>query len=705
MRIFGYDIAFKKVDTPADLLRRAQVAHEPEEQRALIGPIKATSHDLSASIFSSGPTASGAAITETNSLAIAAVYAAVRVLSESVSSLPLKVYRRAGRSRDTATSHPLYSVLHDQGNDIMSAMKLREVMMVHLLLWGNSFSEIQTNGRGDIVGLWPIHPGRVTARVKIIGGAPALTYEVRRDSGLPVELKQSQVLLVAGLGTGILGKSPIQLHREGLGISVAAEKYGAKFFKNDARPGMVLTHPGVLGDEEYERVKKSWNDVHQGAGNAHKIAILEEGMKPESVGLPPEDAQFIETRKFQRNEIASIYRVPPHKIGDLDRATFSNIEHQSIEFVVDSLRPWLVRIEQAMNMQLLMPEERGEFYVQHIVDGLLRGDTKSRFESYAVARNWGWMNADDIRELENQNPLPDDQGQIYLQPLNMVPAGSMSDDSNSVRAQTMSGHIERRGAPPRIKTAGSLEPIYLDVFRRIVKREIAEIRKAVKTYLEGGDADGFRTWLTDFAKEHAKWMTPRLLPVFQSMADSMIQASNNEIGGELTADDLGDFVQRYTEAAANRHAGGGRGQLAALLGEEDPHDAVTTRLDEWGETRADKTARRERERSSNAMTKAAWAVAGVASIVWRTQGENCPICKEMDGRSTLIQVPFLDAGADVAGLITSGSVGHPPIHDGCDCYLIPEIGRAASSNMERRSAGELETIFNSIIAEVHHAQA
>jgi len=585
---------------------------------------------------------------------------------------------------------------------------------VHLLLWGNSFSEIERNGRGDVVALWPIHPTRIEVSVKTIEGVPQLAFDVRQKSGSTITLMQNQVLLVSGLGYGILGKSPIQLHREGLGISVAAEQYGGKFFKNDARPGFVLTHPGTMGDEAFERFRDSWKKTYEGSGNAHRVAILEEGMKPEDVGLPPGDAQFIETRKYQRSEVASIYRVPPHMIGDLEKATFSNIEHQGIEFVVHSLRPWLVRIEQAINMQLLMPAERGDYFAQHIVDGLLRGDTQSRFEAYTKARNWGWMNADDIRELENMNPLPDGIGQIYLQPLNMVPAGTDPAAERAIRSQLLlpgdapskdglpTGEIEMRATPPRVSAAKALQPVYLDVFTRIVKREIAEIKRAVKKYLEGDDREGFRNWLTEFVEEHASWMAPRLLPVFQSMAEAMIDAANSEVGGEIAPEDLSKFVTDYTEASANRHAGGGRGQLEALLDEEDAQEAIETRLDEWSETRADKTARRERERSSGAMTQAAWVVAGVIGMTWRTVGNNCPICQEMDGRSTLVSVPFLGKGANVAGLVTSHSVSHPPLHDGCDCYLIPDVGRSELLALEER---DVKPKLESIIAEASQVMA
>lgn len=697
MKLFGYEwgLKIKPIETAADLVRQSQA------QRGLIfGPYKATSEQLASMVFGGSGTSSGAHVTEAGSLSIAAVFACVRVISESIASLPFKIYKReAGNVRRPAPEHPIYDLLQVQSNDLMTAMKYRELILVHLLLWGNHYSEKQFNGAGDVVALWPIHPGRVKPEITIREGSPQLIFKVQKDTGPQITLSQEQVFFVPGLGTGTVGKSPIQLHREGLGITVQAEKYGARFFKNDARPSLVLEHPLIMGDEAHANFKKDWNETYGGAENANKVAILEEGMTAKQVGLPPGDAQFMETRKYQRNEVASIYRVPPHMIGDLERATFSNIEQQSIDFVVHTLRPWFTRIEQAVNMQLLAPAERPRFYSSHVVEALLRGDISSRYTAYATARQWGWMSVNDIRELENQNPT--ENGDIYLQPLNMIEAGSQGVGSRAMPAPQLgndglpgnAGQVEMRALPPRLSAADMLKPVYLDIFTRIVKREIAEIKGAVKRYLAKGDADGFLDWVALFAEEHAQWMAPRLLPAFEAMAETMIANATDEIGGDLTADDLGDFIANYTEAAANRHAGNAAGQVAALIGNEDPEGAVLERLDEWNETRADKLARREKERSSNAITKAIWATAGVLSITWRTVGKSCPICNEMDGRTTLIHAPFLGAGEDIAGLVTSGSVGHPPIHDGCDCYLMPNVGRSLAPGQ----AGKLENIFKQII--------
>ena len=238
-------------------------------------------------------------------------------------------------------------------------------------------------------------------------------------------LTDDRVWHLRGLSNdGLDGYSPISLMRQAIGLSMAAEKFGAKFFGNDARPGGILLHPGQLGDEAAKRLTETWESRHGGLSGAHRVAVLEEGLSYKEIGIPPDDAQFLETRKFQVNEIARIYRIPPHMLADLERATFSNIEHQSIDFVTHTIRPWLVRWEQSIKQNLMVPADRDRYFAEFLVDGLLRGDTKSRYEAYAIGRQNGWFSADDIREMENLNPLPDGKGEEYLIPLNMIPAGS-----------------------------------------------------------------------------------------------------------------------------------------------------------------------------------------------------------------------------------------------------------------------------------------
>ena len=376
--------------------------------------------ELILKLFGSPETASGVSVTTATSLSVSAVYASVRVLSESIASLPLILYRRqASGGRIRARRHRLFSLLHDAPNPEMTSFEWRETQMVHLLLRGNAYSEIERDNGGRVKALWPLNPDKT--KPKRIDGE--IVYVIDLPQGGQAMLPFDDMLHVKGIGsTGLVGWDPLTVAQETFGLSIAAQEYGARFFANDATPGGHLVHPGKLSDEAHARLKKSWEKSHKGLTQKHRIAVLEEGMSYKAVGLRPDQAQFIETRKFQVAEIARIFRIPPHMIGDLERATFSNVEQQALDFVVHSLRPWLVRWEQAVLMKLLSMRERMELFAEFLVDGLLRGNVKDRFESYGVGRQWGWLSANDVRRIENQNPLPEDVGDVYLSPSNMVPA-------------------------------------------------------------------------------------------------------------------------------------------------------------------------------------------------------------------------------------------------------------------------------------------
>jgi HK97 family phage portal protein len=366
-----------------------------------------------------GPSA-GASVTPTSAITNTAVLGCVMVLSQSVASLPLITYRRTADGKDRATGHALYPILHDLPNPEMTSFDLRETLMMHLTLWGNAYCEIEMNRRGDVLALWPLRPDR-TWPVRHDDGQ--IWYHTRLPNNTEIALPKYRVWHIRNLSIGgIMGMSPIALAREAIGLSKAGEELGSRFFSNGAKPGGVLQHPGKLSDEGYSRLKSSWEARHQGLDNVNRVAILEEGMQWKDVGMPLDDAQFLETRKFQIGEIARIFRVPPHMIQDLDRATFSNIEHQGIDFVTYSLTPWLVRIEQSITRDLVGPIERNAIFAQFMIDGFLRGDIASRYAAYAVGRNWGWLSVNDIRKLENLNPI--ESGDIYLQPLNMQEAGA-----------------------------------------------------------------------------------------------------------------------------------------------------------------------------------------------------------------------------------------------------------------------------------------
>ena len=369
---------------------------------------------------------------------LTAVYACVRILAEAIAGLPLHLYRRGKNgSKDKAADHPLYSLLHDEPNPEMTSFVFRETMMTHLLLYGNCYSQIIRDGRGQVTALYPLMPNQMSVD-RDERGQLYYTYlrsneEAATMSGSTVYLMPEDVLHVPGLGfDGLVGYSPIAMARNSIGMALACEEYGAKFFANGASPSGVLEHPGTIKD--ISRLRESWNSVYGGSKNAGKVAILEEGMHYAPISISPNEAQFLETRKFQVDEIARIFHVPPHMIGDLERSTFSNIEQQSLEFVKYTLNPWVCRWEQALTRALLSPREKREYFIKFNVDGLLRGDYQSRMNGYAVGRQNGWMSANDIRELENLDRIPAEQGgDLYLVNGNMI---RMTDAVTGVKPET-----------------------------------------------------------------------------------------------------------------------------------------------------------------------------------------------------------------------------------------------------------------------------
>jgi HK97 family phage portal protein len=385
--------------------------------------------------FFMGSSTAGKAVTERSAMQMTAVYSCVRILAEAIAGLPLHLYcYKEDGGKEKAIRHPLYLLLHDEPNPEMSSFVFRETLMTHLLLWGNAYAQIIRNGKGEVVALYPLMPNRMTvdrdaagqlfySYQKSNGDAPTM------DSGTVI-LKPSDVLHVPGLGfDGLVGYSPIAMAKNAIGLAIATEEYGAKFFANGATPGGLLEYPGTVKDPD--RVRDSWNKGFSGSQNAGKVAILEEGMKYTPISIAPEQAQFLETRKFQINEIARIFRIPPHMIGDLEKSSFSNIEQQSLEFVKYTLDPWVVRWEQSLSRALFTPEEKKQYFFKFNVEGLLRGDYQSRMNGYATARQNGWMSANDIRELENLDRIPaEDGGDLYLINGNMLPlvhAGAFAD--------------------------------------------------------------------------------------------------------------------------------------------------------------------------------------------------------------------------------------------------------------------------------------
>lgn len=503
-------------------------------------------------IFGRGlETNAGVDVSVDGALGLPAVWACVNVLAQTIGMLPLLTYERQGEARKSrAESHPLYMLLKEEPNGEQTAMEFREMVTAFVASWGNGYAEIDWSPSGQVRGLWPLLPNKMLGMRRRNG---RLQYLYQLPDGQEVTLPGYRVLHLRGLsGDGMMGYSPVRVAMQAIGLGLATEEFGARFFSNGARPGFVLRHPQALKDEAYKRLKASWSEDHQGLSNAHRVKILEEGMEVQTVGIPPEEAQFLETRKFQAEEIARFYRMPPHKIGVMDKATFSNIEHQGIEFLTDTIMPWLVRFEQKYQQALMVGEEKRRLYVEHLVEGLLRGDTKTRFDAYAVGRNWGWLSINDIRVRENMDPI--ENGDDYLQPLNMQVVGAPAPDQAGDDA----------GADNVVRAW------FDEAAQRAVRREVADLRRALPKIRTQG-VEGFQTWAQDFYRELTPAIVETLGPAVRAAADVM----RAEV----------DVQKRLEDAAAGyvmRH----HAQVVGLAAQEDGQTALETQLAAWEQAAA-----------------------------------------------------------------------------------------------------------------------
>lgn len=376
--------------------------------------------DVIRALMAETRTTTGITVTPESALRASAVFACVRVLAETVASLPLIVYRRLPRGKERAPEFYLYPVLHDTPNPEMTSFTFRETLTAHVALWGNGYAEMQLDGAGRVVALWPLLPNR-TAPERLSNGT--LIYKTFVPGVGYRGLSSDRIFHVRGLGmNGTLGLSPIAQARNAVGLALATEEFGGRVFGNGSTPGVILKYPGNLTDEQYETAQASWQAAHGGLSNAHRVAILEGGIEAERLGMPNDDAQFLETRKFQVEEIARIFRVPQHLIGYLERSTNNNIEQQSLEFVIYTMLPWFARWEQEISRSMLLERERREYFAEFLIDSLLRGDTATRYEAYSAAIASGWMNRNEVREKENMNP-GDPALDRFLEPLNMTEVG------------------------------------------------------------------------------------------------------------------------------------------------------------------------------------------------------------------------------------------------------------------------------------------
>lgn len=622
------------------------------------------------SLFRPRSAKSGVDVNDVTALQTTAVWACIRVLSYTLASLPLHVYKRLEpRGKERAQEHQVYKILHDFPNPLQTSFNFRSTAMVHLCQQGNAYAEIEYDRGGNVVALWQIPPWRV--RPKITENK-ALIYEVELNKQ-PKILPDWKIVHIKGLSVnGLTGLGIIEHAREAIGLALAAEEFGARYFGDGTNIGGTASHPGELSDKAYKRLKQSLNEQYQGLGKSHRLMLLEEGMKFENLTISPDQSQFLQTRKFQVAEIARMFGVPLHKIGELERSTFSNIEHQAIEFVVDTMRPWLVNWEQELNRKLF---NNTEYFAEFLVDGLLRGDTQARYQAYMTGRNWGWLSANDVRELENMNPIED--GDVYLVPLNMQPAEWLKDPPLPTMPESNKAEPaeQRSTAQTRFRIARSYRKVFEDAGKRIIERESQNIKRYVKKHLGERSVQLFIDQIEEFYRDFPTYIKRNLLPSVTALAEAIEPLVKEQLKRDSTAN-IQKFIQDYLEAYTIRHINSSRGQIEALLEEEDPEGAIETRLTEWEQRRPSKIAMNETVQFSNAVALTLFAGAGVVSLVWRNaSGDPCPFCSELDGKVVGIEQDFVGETVFAEGerpMKIRRPAMQPPLHEGCQCVIDPQ---------------------------------
>lgn len=653
-------------------------------------------------------TDAGVNVTPDSAMQVTAWLACIRIISEVVASLPFVTYRRLTRGKDRAFDHYLYPILHDIANPEMTAFTYRRLITSHVLSRGNGLSEIEFNRGGQIRALWPLDPDKTELmrdpKTKKLFYLVTLPVSV---GGQKVRLPYDRVFHIRWASkNGLWGLSPTQLARQALGLAIATEKHGNTLFANGAEPGIILTTPQELSDKAYERLQRDWEDMHQGLDKAHRVAILEGGSDVDKLTITNEDAQFLQTRKFQIAEIGRIFGVSLDMLDETDKAaTYASVEQFSIRFTTLTLRSWLVNWEQEVFKTLFAESERREYFAEHVIDGLLRGDSQSRYQVYTAGFNTGAFSINDIREMENRNPV--EGGDQHFVPLNMIPvdqAGALEGQNANpngnrslIDEQLPENRVRRpqleeratRSARIRRRIMLSQRKVFRDVANRVLKRERQDIltaaKKAFRSTTEQGetrDLPAFSLWLNEYYRNHKAVVRKGFAPVMESYGEQVAAAAGDEVAFEDFEEESQRFVTSYIDGYVDRHVRIHekriRDRVTTIMqsGSEDPLGELETWLEDWQDGRSGEIAQWESSREGSAVAKLVYGLAGFASIRWVTVGDTCPYCKSLDGMTVGMEELFLNSnveyqpdGAD-APLNPSFDVGHPPAHGGCDCLIV-----------------------------------
>ena len=629
-------------------------------------------------------TNSGVEVSPESAVRSSTVLACGRLLSETIAALPLFLYRRlADNAKERATDHPLYEVLHIQPNKEMSSFIFREMMMWHLLFWGNSFSWIDWSNGGDVLGLWPLLPWKMEVKRT----DEILVYKYQLPDNTFRTFPREQILHIPGMSfDGLVGRSLLSLAREPIGLSIALEQFGAEFFGRGINFGGFLeTDSKALSQKAHENLRSSLKEKYQGISNTHKLFILEEGMKYKQNVIPLNSAQFLESRKFQAIEVARMFNVPLHLIQELDRATFNNIEQLDIGFSKYTITPWVTRIEQTETVTLLGVEERKRLFIKHLLEGLLRGDIETRYEAYNKARMGGWMSADEIRALEDMNPIPDGKGQGYWRPLNMVDTSEeLPPVPDQFSRKAIEGKTEHRTATHKTRIANSHRKQFRDMTDRLIKVEKDPVIKAAKRIFGKRtiETDKFNVFLREFYDKKYGEINKRTKAIITNYGNVIFVAASDEVGVDLPSDELDEFMAGYTETFNARYIATSENRLSeaaeqAALNGTDSVVAVEGQFDYWEENRPGTVSLKETIQIAGAVSVLAYGMAGIGKTVWVAAGASpCPFCLAMSGKVVSTGTPFklksdIMTVEEREPLSFSSNISHAPLHGGCECQVVP----------------------------------
>jgi len=653
-------------------------------------------------LYGANQTESGVSVDEHSALNLSAVYAAINIISGDISTLPLGLFKTVKDKRKRITDHPSLQVLTYRANPLMSAINVRRTLTAHMLSWGNMYAEIVRDGMNNIVELWPLTPDRVTPQWR----SGTIVYEINRGTSNPVIIPRENILHISGLGyNGITGYSVISKAAESIGLSLASEKFGARYFGSNTNMGGAIKYPRALGPDAQKNLAASLSGF-TGSDKSHRWMILEQGMEIEKLGFSPDDSQFLQTRQFQVPEIARWFNMPPHKLKDLTRSTFSNIEEQETEYVVSCLVPLLTIKEHNYNIQLLTEKEhRLGYYFKHNVKGLLRGSSAARAEYYTKRFYLGTITPNEIRAFEDEDPLDTEYAdKTYIQ-MNLIPLEDIDKEPPAPVIQNIPNEQPNEEEEPEEEGEGEetdgrsywrkildhdmvhvklieyrsvvgrdkISARYYSLIRDAAERVILKEAKAISKNISNG-----KTWLENFYKHMPEYIRKQMGGVLSSFQETIIDQAAGEIGVDvekITVESK-EWVNSYFDTYVKRHIGRSTGQIITLMDEEDSSDLVTQRMDEWMEKRPEKIAIEESVRGANAAAQFVFWSGGFSSV-WRNRGaKTCPYCQALNGRKVKSGQmifsggeEFEPKGAKNGPMKMSGGISHPPLHQGCDCYI------------------------------------